>query len=63
MAIYPNAIQPMPFMKPKNKHQPGTTKEKNITIPEKKEGSEQIKEENNDINEPKQNEMQEDPKL
>ena len=56
MAIYPNAIQPMPFMKPKNKHQPGTTKEKNITIPEKKE-------ENNDINEQKQNEMQEDPKL
>ena len=45
MAIYPNAIQPMPFMKPKNKHQIGTTKEKNIIIPEKKEGSEQIKEE------------------
>ena len=63
MAIYPNAIQPMPFMKPKNKHQTGTTKEKNITIPEKKEGSEQKKEENNDINEQKQNEMQEDPKL
>ena len=60
MGMYPNMMQPIPFMKHKSKHPPGATQEKNTNPNEKNEETEQKIEEKN--NEDSQNQMQEEPK-
>ena len=44
MAMYPNMMQPIPFIKHKSKHQSGTAQEKSVVTPEKNE-NDQKKEE------------------
>ena len=65
--MYPNMMQPIPFIKHKSKHPIGaTTQEKNIATPEKNVENEQKKEENNENNgveTQNQNQMQEETKL
>jgi hypothetical protein len=67
MGMYPNMMQPIPFIKHKSKHPIGTTtQEKNIATPEKNVENEQKKEENNENNgveTQNQNQMQEETKL
>ena len=53
MAMYPNMMKPMPFMKQKNKHISGGAQEKGQKLSE---NGEQIKEQNNE------NKMQEQEK-
>ena len=53
MAMYPNMMKPMPFMKQKNKHISGGAQEKGQKVSE---NGEQIKEQNNE------NQMQEQEK-
>ena len=42
MGMYPNMMQPIPFMKHKSKHPPGATQEKNTNPNEKNEETEQM---------------------
>ena len=60
MGIYPNMMQPIPFMKHKSKHPAGVTQEKINNPNEKNEEIEQKIEDKN--NEDIQNQMQEEPK-
>jgi hypothetical protein len=63
MAMYPNMMQPIPFMKHKSKHPSGTPQEKSTIAPEKNEENEQKKENNNENdNIDSQNQMQEEQK-
>ena len=59
MAMYPNMMQPIPFIKHKSKHQTGTAQEKNVVSPEKNE-TEQKKDEANP-EEKNENQKQEEP--
>ena len=63
MGMYPNMMQPIPFMKHKSKHPAGAAQEKQTVVPEKNEENEQKKENNNENdNIDSQNQMQEEPK-
>ncbi len=50
MAMYPNMMQPIPYMKHKSKHPGGISQEKTTAQSEKKEENEQIKEDNKENN-------------
>ena len=58
--MVPNIIQPIPFVKHKNKHPAGATQEKQAVIPEKNDKIEENKEENKVVE--AENQMQEEPK-
>ena len=57
--MYPNMMQPIPFMKHKSKHPAGAPQAKAAT-PEKNEKIEENKEENKVVD--SENQMQEEPK-
>ena len=59
--MYPNIMQPIPFMKHKSKYPPGAAQEKQTVVPEKNEKIEENKEENKVVVDP-ENQMQEEPK-
>ena len=64
MGMYPNMIQPIPFIKHKNKHPTGAGQEIINNPNEKNEETEQKKEEKNEEKNEQniQNQMQEEPK-
>ena len=65
MGMYPNIMQPIPFMKHKSKYPPGAAQEKQTVVPEKNEAIEGNKEENKEENKvvvDPENQMQEEPK-
>ena len=59
MAMYPNMMQPIPFIKHKNKHQTGNAQEKSVISSEKNEN--ELKKDDTNPDEKITNQKQEEP--